>query len=71
MVPPVVVALLKLELIPVDDVDGLGRVRDGPRGEVDGHDEENGEKPLKQLLISQLDLVRRLDAVGEGNTPGF
>lgn len=71
MVPPVVVALLKLELIPVDDVDRLGRVGDGPRGEVDGHDEENREKPLKELLIGELDLVRRLDAVGEGNSPGF
>lgn len=57
MIPPVVVALLKLEFIPVDNVDGLGRIGDGPGCQVDGHHEENGKEPLQELLIGELDLV--------------
>ncbi len=38
---------------------------DKPGGEVDDHDEHDGQHPVEQLLLCQLELVSRLDPVGQ------
>uniref|UniRef100_A0A182IJG9 Uncharacterized protein n=1 Tax=Anopheles atroparvus TaxID=41427 RepID=A0A182IJG9_ANOAO len=44
---------------------GGRRGRQGPGAEVDEHDQQDRDHPLQQLLVGQLNLVRRLDAVSE------
>ena len=68
MVPPVVLALLELLPVLQADLHRPGRVADGPGGQVDDHDEEDGEHPLEKLLVGQLQLVGRLDTVGQADS---
>ena len=62
MIPPVVDALGELHGAGEDGLAG-GRRTGRPRAQVDDDDEDDRQHPRQQLLISQLELVRRFHAV--------
>lgn len=66
VIPPVVGALDEsCFAVMVVEFDFLCARRSGhgPRSEVDEHHKQNGEHPLQQLLICQLEFVSRFDAI--------
>lgn len=63
VVPPVVRALGELHGRPGEDVLARRRVAGRPRAQVHGGDEHDGHHPLQQLLVRQLELVRRFDPI--------
>lgn len=65
MVPPIVDALLELQALIVNYLFGIRRIRERPGTQIDQHDQQDGHHPLKQLFVGQLNLVRRLDSVGQ------
>lgn len=69
VIPPIVRAQHKLQPMIVPYHLRERRARQRPRAQIDQHHQQYGHHPLQQLLVGQLHLVRRLDAIRQRDAP--
>lgn len=60
VIPPIVRALIKFQIMIIRDHFRVRRRADGPRAEIDQHHQQYRHHPLQQLLVGQLDFVSAL-----------